>query len=136
MISPFRGVNPQPEVSCIEEHLPKFAGDPEFNDEGTQRLLNKMLHQRTGFGTATPMQEDFIGASRKPLKKSAGVDGVAPHLLQHLPRELQWDLHLAICEVWKTGDIPDEWLQSRITLMYKKGDPRSALHTTPSQSPQ
>ena len=89
MISPFKAVNPQPEVNSIEEHLPKSAGDPEFNDDETQRLLDQVLQQQRGFETAAPTCEDFICASRQPQKKSAGVDGVAPHLLLHLPGKLQ-----------------------------------------------
>ena len=55
----------------------------------------------------------------------------APHLIHHLPQEVQWDLYLAVCEVWNTGAVPEEWLRSRITLIYKKGDPRLALNYRP-----
>ena len=92
LTSPFRAVNPQPDASSAAEHLPKFAGDPEFNDEETRKLLDSGLQQQEGFKVDTPSWEAFQRASQQPVKKSSGVDCVPPHLIHHLPQELQWDL--------------------------------------------
>ena len=78
LTSPFRAVNPQPDTSSAAEHLPKFAGDPEFNDEETRKLLDSVLPQQEGFRVDTPSWEAFQRASPQPVKKSSGVDCV-PH---------------------------------------------------------
>ena len=67
-----------------------------------------------------PKWEDFCRVLRQPKKKAAGPDGVPPHLLSWLPVPLQHDIFLAITQVWDTEHIPPEWLNSRISMIYKQ----------------
>ena len=73
---------------------------------------------------------------RAPKNKSAGPDGVPPHLLRHLPNHIQQQLYQAIIAVWNGQNIPVAWLQSRVVLIYKKKDPRTHETTGRSTFPQ
>ena len=42
---------------------------------------------------------EYMKCLRAPKKKSAGVDGVPPHLLRHLPHHIQKQLYQAILDV-------------------------------------
>ena len=53
---------------------------------------------------------------------------MAPHLHQWLPRELQWDLYIAVRHMCESGDVPHHWLQARIAMIYKSG-PREAARS-------
>ena len=59
------------------------------------------------------------------------MDYVAPHLYQWLPRELQWDLYIAVRHVWESGDVLHHWLQARIAMIYKSGPPETACSYQP-----
>ena len=39
------------------------------------------------------------------------------------PNKAMTTIYEGVKEVWKTGDIPIEWLRSETVLFYKKGDP-------------
>ena len=56
---------------------------------------------------------------------------MAPHLVSWLPLDLQWEVYQAILEVWVMGEVPQHWLEGRITLLYKKGDPSQAANYRP-----
>ena len=59
------------------------------------------------------------------------MDHVAPHLYQWLPRELQWELYIAVRHVWESGNVPHHWLQARIAMIYKSGPPEAARSYRP-----
>ena len=69
--------------------------------------------------------------ANQPKKKSMGMDGVPPHTIQWLPENVQWILYRRICEVWNQGQMPTQWTDTRISLLYKKGDPRDASNYRP-----
>ena len=54
--------------------------------------------------------------------KSAGPDGLHPSIL----RELAGPLAILVCNLtnkcFEQGKIPDEWKDSNVTRIYKKGD--------------
>ena len=56
-------------------------------------------------------------------KKAVGPDGVPHRLLSMVPDDTLHTLYEGVLEVWRTGDIPQQWLRPEVVLMYKKGDP-------------
>ena len=56
---------------------------------------------------------------------------ISSHLLQWLPKELQWDLYQAIPDEWGTGEIPPHWLEARLSFLYKKGNRMCAMNHRP-----
>ena len=121
----------QPEEQSAQKLLPKFAGNPPCDPEQCKEILHKVVTQKTGFQTAPPSWEAFQKVVKQPQKKAAGPDQVAPHLVSWLPLDLQWEVYQAVLEVWVTGEIPQHWLEGRITLLYKRGDPSQAANYRP-----
>ena len=104
--TPFRMTSPQPDMTSAAGHLPNFAGDPLWQPKEAKDLLSRVPHPCPSITTDRPSWESFTQALCRPKIKAAEVDHVAPHLYQWLPRELQWDLYIGVCQVWESGDIP------------------------------
>ena len=47
-----------------------------------------------------------------------------PHLLRHVPLNLQQQLYAAILDIWRGNQIRRARLISRVVLIYKKKDPQ------------
>ena len=84
-----------------------------------------------GFKLGNPTWKQFCKVIKQLKKKARGPDKISPHLLQWLPKELQWDLYQAILDVWGTGEIPPHWLEARLSPLYKKGNTTSAMNYRP-----
>ena len=131
LITPFRTTSPQPDTTSAAEHLPHFAGDPPWRPEEAKALLSQVLEPGRPVSPDPPSWQSFTKALRQPKNKAAGMDHVAPHLYQWLPRELQWDLYIAVRHVWESGNVPHHWLQARIAMIYKSGPPEAARSYRP-----
>ena len=131
MHTPFQMAQPQPTKESMAKHLPHFAGDPPWDPAAMCSLLRQSLTPQHGFRAAAPQWDQFLKALGRPKRKVAGPDGVAPHLLGWLPLALQWELYLCIVSAWNTGTMPKQWTSSRVSLLYKKGSPASALRYQP-----
>ena len=99
--------------------LSHFAGDPHYDTQYCKELIRKHVRKRK-WDTHEPTWSEFQGCLRAPKNKSAGPDGVPPHLLRHLPLHLQQQLYAAILDIWRGNQIPRAWLISRVVLIYKK----------------
>ena len=64
--------------------LNHFAGDPDYHPPYCRELIGKQVRKRM-WDTREPTWEEFHGCLCAPKNKSAGPDGVPPHLLRHLP---------------------------------------------------
>ena len=113
---------PQHPIGETQHVLNHFAGDPTYDDDVCQRLIRKHVRHHT-WNTTTPTYQEYLRCPRAPKNKSAGPDGVPPHLLRHLPNHIQQELYQAIVAVWNGQNIPVAWLQSRVALIYNKKDP-------------
>ena len=69
-------------------------------------MVKGILHPQEGFKLGNPTWKRFCEVIKQPKKKAVGPNKISPHLLQWLPKELQWDLYQAILEVWEKGEIP------------------------------
>ena len=121
---------PQPPIGGTQYVLNHFAGDPTYDEDACRQLIRKHVRHRT-WNTATPTYEEYLRCLRAPKNKSAGPDGVPPHLLRHLPDHVQRQLYQAIVAVWNGQHIPVAWLQSRVVLIYKKKDPQDPRNYRP-----
>ena len=67
-----------------------------------------------------------------PTQEQGGRHGpCGGTLYQWLPRELEWDLYIAVRHVWESGDVPHHWLQARIAMIYKFGPLEAARSYRP-----
>ena len=56
--------------------------------------------------------------------KQPGVNQIAAELIQAGVRTVRHEIHKLINSVLNTEELPDEWKESIIVLVYKKGDKR------------
>ncbi|KAJ2946814.1 hypothetical protein O0L34_g16138 [Tuta absoluta] len=63
-------------------------------------------------------------AIKKLKHKAVGPDGVTAAMLQHLGDEGTRILHQICNKIWKTGQWPDDWVQSAVVPLHKKGSTR------------
>ena len=89
---------PRPSIGGTQHILNHFAGDPTYDDDTCQRLIRKHVRHHT-WNTTTPTYEENLRCLLAPKNKSAGPDGVPPHLLRHLPNHIQQQLYQAIIAV-------------------------------------
>ena len=121
---------PQPPIGGTQHTLNHFAGDPHYDTQYRKELIRKHVRKRK-WDTHKPTWSEFQGCLRAPKNKSAGSDGVPPHLLRHLPLNLQQQLYAAILDIWRGNQIPRAWLISRVVLIYKKKDPQDPKNYRP-----
>ena len=114
---------PQRPIGGTQYVLNHFVGDPTYDEDACRRLIRKHVRHHT-WNTTLPTYEEYLRCLRAPKNKSAGPDGVPPHLLRHLPNHIQQQLYQATIAVWNGQNIPVAWLQSRVVLIYKKKDPQ------------
>ena len=131
LITPFRTTNPQSDTTSAVEHLPHFAGDPPWRPEEPKALLSQVLKPGRPISPDPPSWQSFTKALRQPKNNGASMDHVAPELYWCLPRELHWDLYIVVRHVWESGDVPYQWLQARIAMIYKSGPPQAARSCRP-----
>ena len=81
----------QPPIGGTQYVLNHFAGDPTYDEDACRQLIRKHVRHRT-WNTTTPTYEEYLRCLRAPKNKSAGPDGVPPHLLRHLPDHVQQQL--------------------------------------------
>ena len=110
---------------------PQTANCPSWDPTTASKLLHQALSTQTGFKPEVPTWDEFRAVLRQPTSKAPAPDKFGPHLLNWLPEDLQWDLYLAICAVWESQKVPEEWLLSRVTLIYKKCSTQLALNYRP-----
>ena len=77
-----------------------FAGNPPHDATETKRLMQGLLHPQPEFDTQPPTSSTFFRAMHQPKDKAAGPEGFSPHLLSHLPKDLQWGLYQAVIPTW------------------------------------
>ena len=82
-----------------------FAGDPDYNPTYCRELISKHVRNCL-WDIRQPTWQEFHGCLHAPENKSAGPDGVPPHLLRHLPNDMQQQLYLAILDIWRGNKIP------------------------------
>ena len=54
--------------------------------------------------------------------KSPGIDQIPAELIKAGVRTIRCEIHKLIISIWIKEELPDEWKESIIVLIYKKGD--------------
>ena len=106
LLTPFRTSSPQPTEGSARRHLTHFFGDPPWDQDKAMSMMNDILRPQERIKLGNPTWKQFCEVIKQPKEKAPGPNKISPHLLQWLPKELQWDLYQAILDVWGTGEIP------------------------------
>ena len=131
LVRPAHVSSMSPTLASATKRLPDFAGDPHWDPEKAFKGLPSLRMPDTPVSQTLPTWREFRDAAYQPKKKAMGMDAVPPHTIQWLPQNVQWILYRRVCEVWHQGQMPTEWTDTRISLLYKKGDPRDASNYRP-----
>ena len=67
--------------------LNQFAGDVSYDEDACQCPIRKHVRHHT-WNTSVPTYDEYMKCLRAPKNKSAGPDGVPPHLLRHIRKQL------------------------------------------------
>ena len=54
--------------------------------------------------------------------KSPGIDQIPAELIKAGGRTIRCEIHKLIISIWNKEELPDEWKESIIVPIYKKGD--------------
>ena len=54
--------------------------------------------------------------------KSTGIDQITTELIKAGDSTIRCEIHKLIISIWNTEELPDEWKESLIVPIYKKGD--------------
>lgn len=70
------------------------------------------------------LEEDEIGNAvvRMKLEKAVGIDSIPMEAWRYGGNVIKNGLIEVIRKIWKTGNIPEEWKQSIVVPLYKRGD--------------
>jgi hypothetical protein len=121
---------PQPLLDNVQETLSNFAGNPEWNSEASQTMIDRHFHSLT-WDASFPTFDTFDKCLTTPKCKASGPDGIPPYLLYILPPQGKQILYLALQEIWEGRPIPRSWNKSRVTLIYKNKDSRQITNYRP-----
>ena len=131
LVRPAHVSSMSPTLASATRRLPDFAGDLHWDPKKAFQFLSSVRVPDTPVSHTPPTWSEFRDAANQPKKKAMGVDAVPPHRIQWLLESVQWILYKRVCEVWHQGQMPTEWTDTRISLLYKKGDPRDASNYRP-----
>ena len=120
-----------PDPQSALDKLPNFAGNPEWDPAAALALLAKTFHESPQICVDPPTWHEFLQSVKVPKQRSACMDRVPPHLISYLPATSQWILYQRVKVVWELGILPASWTDTRISLLYKKGDAGDAGNYRP-----
>ena len=63
-----------------------------------------------------------LAIERLKNHKSPGIDQIPAELIKAAGRTIRRELHKLIISIWNKEELPDEWKESIIVPIYKKGD--------------
>ena len=120
---PFERCAVSPDPQSALDKLPNFAGNPEWDPAAASALLAETFQESPQICADPPTWHEFLPSINVPKKQAAGMDHVPPHLISYLPETAQWILYQHVKVVWESGSLPTSWTDTRISVLYKKGDP-------------
>jgi len=93
-----------------------------FNVHGVGSITQTEIHTAEP-RVPVPRAVEFEMAIEK-LKghKSPGTDQIQAELIKAGGRTIRYEIHKLIISIWNKEECPEEWKQSIIVPIYKKGD--------------
>ena len=99
----------------------KECSDKILNTKESKKLIiigNREINEIEELTT-----EDVKKAMRNlKTKKAAGTDGIHPELIKYRGSKLLNRIYEQVRQIWEEERIPEEWKETIIAPIYKKGD--------------
>ena len=75
-----------------------------------------------------PSASEFeLAIDKLKSHKSAGIDQIPAELIKAGGRTIYLEIHKLIISIWKKEKLPEEWKQSIIVPIHKKGDKKIVI---------
>ena len=89
-------------------------------DYGTDWL--KLVHREIRIQRIKwrPIYVNIVFSSKS--HKSPGIDQIPAELIKEWGRTIRYQIHKLIVSIWNKEELPEEWKESIIVPIYKKGD--------------
>jgi hypothetical protein len=136
----YRGVNEfkkgyQPRVNIIKDENGNLIADPLSVLNRWKNFFNQVLNvhgvhdvEQMHIHTAEPLVperslvEVEIALGELKSYKSPGTDQIPTELFKAGGETLYSEIHRLICSIWNKEELPQQWKESIIVPIYKKGD--------------
>jgi len=66
--------------------------------------------------------EDKLAIEKRKSHKSPGTDQIPAEMIKAGGRTIRHEIHKLIISIWNKEELPEEWKESIIVHIYKKGD--------------
>jgi hypothetical protein len=135
----YRGINEfkkgyQPRTNIIKDENGNLLADPPVCLEKVEKFFNQVLNvhgahdvRQMDIHTAEPLVpepslvEVEIAIGKLKSYKSPGTDQIPAELIKAGGETLYSDIHRLICSIWNKEELPQQWKESIIVPIYKKG---------------
>jgi hypothetical protein len=136
----YRGINKfkkgyQPRINIIKDGNSNLLADPQNVLNRWKNFFNQVLNVRgihdvrqMDIHTAEPLVpepslvEVEIAIGKLKSYKSPGTDNIPAELIKAGGETLYSEIYRLICCIWNKDELPQQWKESIIVPIYKKGD--------------
>jgi hypothetical protein len=93
-----------------------------LNVHGVHDARQKDIHTAEPLGPDPSLVEVEIAIGKLKSYKSPGTDNIPAELIKAGGETLFSEIHRLICSIWNKEELPQQWKESIIVPIYKKGD--------------
>jgi len=93
-----------------------------FNVHGVKDVRQAEIHAEEPLVPDPSASEFELAIDKLKSHKSPGIDQIPVELIKAGGRTICLDIHKHITSIWKKEKLPEEWKQSIIVPIHKKGD--------------
>ena len=93
-----------------------------FNGHGVKDVGQAEIHTAEPLVPEPSASEVELAIDKLKSHKSPGSDQIPPELIKAGGRTIYLEIHKLIISIWKKEKLPEEWKESIILPIHKKGD--------------
>jgi len=93
-----------------------------FNVHGVEDVGQAEIHTAEPLVPEPSASEVELAIDKLKSHKSTGIDQIPAELIKAGGRTISLEIHNLIIPVWKKEKLPEDWKESIIVLIHKKGD--------------
>jgi len=93
-----------------------------FNMDGVKDVGQAEIHTAEPLVPEPSASEVELAIDKLKCHKSPGIDQIPAELIKAGGRTIYLEIHKFIISIWKKEKLPEEWKESIIVPIHKKGD--------------